>query len=125
MANDENDKYEDVSDLLKKFYKPKNEISNNEFWDELSKKLDSLFHKEILSDRISDEKESILTEEERYWMGLEEYLNNQVQSLKHKAITDHLLKCKECRKNYNDLLDKKKVLNYSFRTYSTGAILLT
>jgi len=122
---DDNDKYEDVSDLLKKFYKPKNEISNNEFWDELSKKLDSLFHKEILTDKLSNEQESILTEEERYWIGLEEYLNNQVQSLKHKAITDHLLKCKECRKNYNALLDKKKVLNYSFKTYSTGAILLT
>lgn len=121
---DDNDKHEDISDLLKKFYKPKDEINNNDFWNSLSKKLDALFHKEVMTDKVSSDEKSLLTDEERYWTGLEEYINNQISSLKHKSITDHLLKCKECRKNYNDLLDKKKVPELSFRNYSTGAILL-
>ena len=104
--------YDEISELLKRFYKPNNEPNSEEVWDKLSKKIDSLFHKELFSNRIVNDSGVILSEEERYWMGLEEYLNNEINSLKHKAITDHLLKCKECRQNYNNLLDKKKPLNY-------------
>ena len=103
--------FDEISDLLKRFYKPSKEIKNEEFWDKVSKKIDSLFHKEILSEATHDDKGEILSEETRYWQGLEEYIKNEVSSLKHKTITDHLLVCNECRKNYVDLLDKKKLVS--------------
>jgi len=102
--------YDEISDLLKKYYKPEKEIDSDKFWDNVEKKIDSLFHKELYSDRITDENGRILTDEERYWIGLDEYLKNQTGSIKHKTITEHLLGCKECRSNYNNLLDKKKLI---------------
>ena len=90
--------------------KPEKEIDSDKFWDNVEKKIDSLFHKELYSDRITDENGRILTDEERYWIGLDEYLKNQTGSIKHKTITEHLLGCKECRSNYNNLLDKKKLI---------------
>ncbi|MBI3590370.1 MAG: hypothetical protein HY094_03195 [Candidatus Melainabacteria bacterium] len=100
--------YDEISEFLKRFYKPEKEIEPEIFWEEVSKKIDSLFHKELQSEKIVNEQGVLLSEEERYWLGLEEYLKNEVSSLKHKAITDHLLHCKVCRQNHNDLLDKKK-----------------
>ena len=112
-TNDENkDKpYDEISELLKKYYKPQNEINPESFWDEVSKKIDSLFHKELYSEKVINNEGLLLSEEERYWLGLEEYVKNEASSLKHKVITEHLLKCRECRKNYNDFLDKKKPVN--------------
>ena len=101
--------YDEISDLLKRFYKPDKEIDPDVFWKEVSKKIDSLFHKEIFSEKTFNDKKEVLSDEERYWLGLEEYINNEVSSLKHKTITEHLLNCKECRQNHNDFLDKKKV----------------
>lgn len=103
--------YDEISDLLKRFYKPKEEIDQDKFWRDVSNKIDSLFHKELYSDMIVNEQGVIFSDEERYWLGLEEYIKNEVPALKHKNITEHLLKCKECRQNYNDLLDKKKPIN--------------
>ncbi len=111
MANNNNDETDDVGDLLRKFYKPKEEINSDLFWDNVSKKIDSLFHKEIFTSKVCHEDGILLSDEEKYWLGLEEYINNKTSSLQHKNITDHILTCKECRKNYNDLLDKKKVFN--------------
>lgn len=114
MVTDEENKdkpYDEISDLLKKFYKPKKEIESEMFWKEVSKKIDSLFHREIFSDKELNDNNIKFTDEERYWLGLEEYIKNEVTSLKHKAMTDHLLKCKECRQNYVYLLDKKKLVN--------------
>ena len=102
--------YDEISDLLRKYYKPDKETNSDVFWEEVSKKIDSLFHKEIFSEKVSNEEGVVLTEEQRYWLGLEEYINNEVSSLKHKTITEHLLHCKECRQNHNDILDKKKVI---------------
>ena len=112
-TNDENkDKpYDEISELLKKHYKPQNDINPESFWDEVSKKIDSLFHKELYSEKVINNEGLLLSEEERYWFGLEEYVKNEVSSLKHKVITEHLLKCRECRKNYNDFLDKKKPIS--------------
>lgn len=93
--------YDEISELLKKYYKPDKEVSSQEFLDAFSKKIEALFHKELMTDALG-------SDEQRYWQGLEKYIKNEVSSLKHKSITDHLLSCKECRKNYNDLLDKKK-----------------
>lgn len=106
--NDNNDN--DISKLLRKYYKPKDDITPEQFWDELSKKIDCLFHREVFTEKACNENGALFTDEEKYWMGLDEYVRNEVSSLKHKTITDHLLTCKDCRKNYNDLLDKKKVL---------------
>ena len=100
--------YDEISYFLKKHYNPPKEIDSDEFWDKLSKKIDSLFHKEILSEKTLNDEGGVLSEEERYYLGLEEYIKNDVTSLKHKAISDHILKCKECRQNYIDMLDKKK-----------------
>lgn len=108
--------FDEISDLLKRFYKPGKEINTEEFWEKVSKKIDSLFHKEVLSEKTHDSSGAILSEEGRYWLGLEEYIKNEISSLKHKTITDHLLQCNECRKNYVDLLDKKKPVSAS----STG-----
>ena len=102
--------FDETGELLRKFYKPDKEINQEDFWQEVSKKIDSLFHKEILLEKCLDEQGELLSEEYRYWAGLEEYIRNEVSSLKHKTITDHLLSCNECRKNYTDLLDKKKEL---------------
>ena len=103
------DKYfDETGELLRKFYKPDKETNQEDFWQEVSKKIDSLFHKEILSEKYFDEQGELLPEEYRYWAGMEQYIKNEVSSLKHKTITDHLLSCNECRKNYTDLLDKKK-----------------
>ncbi len=113
MATDGENKdkpYDEISDLLKKYYKPEKEIDPVEFWDDVAKKIDSLFHKELYSDKTTDENGRMLTDEERYWMGLDEYLKNQTGSIKHKTITEHLLSCKECRNNYNNLLNKKKLV---------------
>lgn len=103
--------YDEISDLLKRFYKPKEEVDQDKFWRDVSNKIDSLFHKELYSEKIVNEQGVIFSDEERYWLGLEEYIKNEVPALKHKNITEHLLKCKECRQNYNDLLDKKKPIN--------------
>lgn len=111
MGTDEDNKdkpYDEISELLKRFYKPDKEIDLDKFWDEVSKKVDSLFHKELYSDSLVNEQGVLMSDEERYWLGIEEYAKNEIGALKHKTITDHLLQCKECRQNYNDLLDKKK-----------------
>ena len=103
-----NKPYDEIGELLKKHYKPDKELNTELFTEKVFKKIDSLFHKEILSDKGISESGNILSDEERYWLGLQEYINNEATSLKHTAITDHLLKCKECMKNHNFLLDKKK-----------------
>lgn len=102
--------YDEISDLLKKYYKPDKEIDSGVFWKDLSKKIDSLFHKELYSDKVINEEGRMLTDEERYWIGLDEYIKNQTNSIKHKTITEHLINCKECRNNYNNLLNKKKLI---------------
>ena len=100
----------ELSNLLGKYYKPDVEVDLNKTWQNISKKIDSLFHEEILSKARLKEDGSRYTIEERYWLGIDEYIDNKVTSLKHRVITEHLLKCKECRKNYSDSLDKKKVM---------------
>ena len=103
--------YDEISELLKKHYKPDKELDSDIFAEEVLKKIDSLFHKEIFSENYFNENGESASDEERYWSGLEKYLNNKLSSLKHKTITDHLLKCKDCRRNYTQLRDKKKVLS--------------
>ena len=105
--------YDEISELLKKYYKPDKETDTEEFTKEVLNKIDSLFHKEIFSEVYFNDDRGPFSDEERYWAGLEEYLNNKVSSLKHKTITDHLLKCKDCRKNYIEIKDKKKVLSFA------------
>lgn len=115
MGTDEENKdkpYDEISELLKKYYKPDEELDPEEFTKEVLNKIDSLFHKEIFSENCFDGSGEPASDEERYWLGLEEYLTNKTSSLKHKTITDHLLKCKDCRKNYTRLMDKKKVLSF-------------
>lgn len=107
MATDDDN---ELSDLLGKYYKPDIEVDLNKTWQNISKKIDSLFHEEILSNVMVKEDGSKYTTEERYWLGIEEYINNKVTSFKHRVITEHLLTCKECRKNYSDSLNKKKVM---------------
>ena len=114
MGTDDENKeknFDELSELLKKYYKPPKELDAEELWESTSKKIESLFHKEIISDKKCDSAGIILSDEERYWTGLEEYIQNKVSSLRHKTITDHLLRCKECRVNYTKLLDKKKVID--------------
>ncbi|OGI10243.1 MAG: hypothetical protein A3I68_07905 [Candidatus Melainabacteria bacterium RIFCSPLOWO2_02_FULL_35_15] len=111
METDDENKgkpYDEISELLKKHYKSDKEADPDIFTQEVLRKIDSLFHKEIFSDNYFNEKREPVSDEERYWSGLREYLNNTVSSLKHKTITDHLLKCKDCRKNYTQLMNKKK-----------------
>ena len=103
--------YDEISELLKKYYKPDKEVDPDVFVKEVLSKIDSLYHKEIFSENLCNEMTESVSDEKLYWLGLEEYLNNKVSSLKHKIITDHLLKCKDCRKNYMLLTDKKKVLS--------------
>lgn len=113
MATDDeynNDSQDDLSSLLKKYFKPKEEIDPDKIWENVSKKIDSLFHKEVFSDRLLKQEGIRFSEEERYWLGLEEYIGNKVNSLKHKMISEHLLQCSECRQNYNQVLDKKKAV---------------
>lgn len=105
--------YDEISDLLRRYYKLPKESDSEEFIKSVSKKIDSLFHKEVMTDKCIDETGKKLSDEERYWFGLEQYINNEVSSLKHKTITDHLLKCKECMHNYTEQLDKKKLVNES------------
>lgn len=102
--------FDDLSELLKKYYKPPKELDAEALWESTSKKIESLFHKEIVSEKKYDTSEKLLSEEERYCLGLEEYIQNKVSSMRHKIITDHLLRCPECRANYNKLLDKKKLI---------------
>ena len=114
MGTDEDNKdkpYDEISELLKKYYKSNKETDPDVFAKEVLNKINSLFHKEILSENCFNESGGLSSDEERYWLGLEDYLNNKVSSLKHKTITDHLLKCKDCRKHYKNLMDKKKVLS--------------
>ncbi len=105
--------YDEISELLKKYYKPdkEEEVDPDLFVTEILNKIDSLYHKEIFSENLFNKNGESISDEEQYWSGLEEYLNNKVSSLKHKVITDHLLKCKDCRKNYMLITDKKKVLS--------------
>ena len=113
MGTDEENKdkpHDEISKLLRKFYKQDKEMDFQEFWGEVSRKVDSLFHKELFSEKSHNEYGELLSDEERYWLGLEEYVRNEVLSLKHKLITDHLIGCRECRKNYSNMLDKKKPL---------------
>ncbi|MBI2996418.1 MAG: hypothetical protein HYY52_06920 [Candidatus Melainabacteria bacterium] len=114
MANNDGENkdkpYDGLGELLKKYYKVDNFIDSQEFWEDVSGKIESLFHKEIFSEKVVGSNGELLSDEERYWLGLEEYIKNETPSLKHKVVTDHLLICKQCRHNYNDLLDKKKVI---------------
>lgn len=105
--------YDEISELLRKHYKPNKELNPDIFVQEVLKKIDSLFHKEILSQSYLKANGEPVSDEERYRLGLEEYLNNKLSSLRHKTVTDHLLKCKDCRKNYIQLMDKKKVLSFA------------
>ena len=111
-GENKNKNNDELSELLKKYYKQPKEEDLEKFWQGISKKLDSLFHKEVLTDSVFDENGLPLSEESRYWKGLEEYIKNEVNAIKHKTVTDHILTCQECRKNYNDLLNKKKVNSY-------------
>lgn len=114
MGTDDENKdkpYDEISELLRKHYRPSKEIDPDVFVSEVLSKIDSLFHKEIFSENYLNKSGESISDEERYWLGMEDYLNNKVSSLKHKVITDHILKCKDCRKNYTQLLDKKKVLS--------------
>ena len=114
MGTDEENKdkpYDELSELLKKYYKPDKKTDPAIFVKDVLNKIDSLFHKEIFSEACFNEKGESISDEERYWIGLEAYMNNRISSLKHKTVTDHLLKCKDCRKNYIQLKDKKKVLS--------------
>jgi len=125
MGTDDENKeknFDKLSELLKKYYKPPKELDEEELWESTSKKIESLFHKEIISDKKCDNDGIILPEEERYWRGLEEYIQNKVSSLRHKTITDHLLRCKECRVNYNKMLDKKKVINQLLENVLTAQV---
>ena len=97
MGTDEENKnksFDETRELLNKFYKPDKEIDKELFWQEVSKKIDSLFHKELFLEKCFNEQGTLLSDEERYWLGLEQYINNDVSSLKHKMITDHLLECR-------------------------------
>src|SRR3989338_8451598 len=112
-----NKPYDELGELLKKHYKPDKELNSESFTKEVFQKIDSLFHKGIFSEKGINEAGHIVPDEDRYWLGLQEYINNEISSLKHKVVTEHLLKCKECRKNYDTLLDKKKTncsLNLQF-----------
>lgn len=99
---------DEISDLLKNFYKPNKEINVEEYWKKISGNIESLFHAEMFSDKIIKYGSSKYSDEERYWLGLEEYLNNEITAIKHKMITNHLLDCSACRQNFNKLMDKKK-----------------
>lgn len=110
METDDKNKdknFNDIRELLKKHYKPVNNINADKLWDNLSKKIDSLYHKEIISDKAFDNNGNLLSQEDRYWLGFDEYIKNETSSIKHKIITEHLLSCKECRKNHNDFSTKK------------------
>lgn len=98
---------DELSNLLKHFYKPNTDINIEEYWKKISGDIESLFHLEMFSEKSIKSDGSKYSDEERYWMGLEEYVSNSLSSIKHKMITDHLLKCSNCRQNYNKLLDKK------------------
>lgn len=131
IDDDKEKPYDEISSLLKKYYKPDKEIEPEVFWEEVSQKIDSLYHKELLSEKRVNNEGTLLSEEERYYLGLNEYINNEVSSLKHKTITDHLLKCKECRKNHNDILDKKKeanldvLLRTNFHRFTTQSLVFS
>ena len=115
--DNKNKQYDEISELLKKHYKPQKETNPEEFVKNVTRKIDSLFHGEIISERSLDEDGNVLSDETRYWLGLEEYILNKLPSLKHKTVTDHLLDCKDCRQNYTDFLektDKKKVGDQEF-----------
>lgn len=119
VTNGENkDKpYDEISELLKKHYKPNKEIPQEEFLQRVVKKFDSLFHKELLSEKLFDIDGNPISNEDRYWKGLEEYISNELSSIKHKVVTEHLLNCKECRHNYNEMLNKKKeITNKNFNS---------
>lgn len=104
--DDKKDSFSEIRDLLKKHYKPEEEDSSDLFWRQLSKKIDALFHRELFSEEFKDENGNLLSDEERYLLGLKQYSKNELSSLKHKIITDHLLECGDCRKNYNKMLDE-------------------
>ena len=114
MGTDGNDKdkpSDQISELLKKHYKLNKKQDVEQFVENVMSKIDSLFHKDVFSQKCINDDGRTLTDEERYWLGLEEYANNNVTALQHKTITDHILSCKACRKNYNDFIDKKKELS--------------
>lgn len=114
MTKDDENKdkqLDELGELLRKYYKPENEIDPEDLWEKISDNIDSLFHKEIMSDPYYKADGEISNTEDCYWKGLDDYINNKLSSLKHKIITDHLLKCSECRKNYVEMVDKKKVLS--------------
>ena len=105
---EKNEPFDQISDLLKRYYKPDKCSDENQLVENILEKIDSLFHKELLSEKAIDDNGGLLMEEERYWLGLNDYINNKVSALKHKQITEHLLKCKACRKNHSEVLNKKK-----------------
>lgn len=115
---DNKNNFDEIRELLKKHYKPEQEVDVNAFTDDVMGKIDSLYHKELYLEKAHDEDGNMLSEEERYWLGLENYIANKVTALKHKEMTDHILKCKDCRKNYNQLLDKKKLPMTSYKNYA-------
>jgi len=112
MVN-ENDKFGDnpqdkLSELLRNFYKPQQDFNIEKLWENISGNIDSLFHSDMFSEKMLKSDGTRYSDEEKYFMGIEEYINNDVSSIKHKIMSDHLLSCKECRQNYNKILDKKK-----------------
>ena len=66
MGTDDENKeknFDELSELLKKYYKPPKELDAEELWESTSKKIESLFHKEIISDKTCHNDGIILSDE--------------------------------------------------------------
>ncbi len=72
----------------------------------LEKEKLEIFHEEILAEETGE----LSSIEDRYWLGLSEYIDNECAPSKQRKITEHLLECSLCRERFNSLTDLNEVI---------------
>lgn len=65
-----------------------------------------VFHAEILAEPT----EELVSIEDRYWLGLSNYIDSECTPAKHREITEHLIDCPLCRERFKELQNLNKVI---------------
>lgn len=80
-------------------------------WANIETQLNDEYHKELWTENLdSINPEQADYAREAYYIGLNEYLDNECSSEKHHTITQHLVECRSCRDIYLTYINLNKAL---------------
>ena len=113
---------DNLSELLRKSFELPAELEEINLWERVSNKIDSEYHKELFSESLANSPE--ISIQEKFIIGLSEYIDNECSPEKANIITEHLLECSSCREYYLSLIKQKKALTYSFKELEKNSDLI-